>query len=41
MPLTCESLMLDDYLQELPEVDYSHPLLKEKSKELFTPAFQI
>ncbi|MBO1514655.1 transglutaminase-like domain-containing protein [Metabacillus bambusae] len=39
MPLMCESLMLDDYLQELPEVDYSHPLLKEKSKELFHPGF--
>jgi transglutaminase-like putative cysteine protease len=36
MKLVCESSSLDDYLLELDEVDYSHPLIKEKAAELFT-----
>lgn len=33
--LICESLSLDDYLMELDEVNYSHPLVQQKAKELF------
>lgn len=37
MNLTCESKNFDDYLCELAEVDYSHPLIRAKSNELFNP----
>lgn len=32
MNLTCESKNFDDYLCELAEVDYSHPLIASKIK---------
>jgi len=38
MELICESHFLADYLLELEVVDYSHPLIKEKVKELFSPS---
>lgn len=37
MNLTCESEKLDDYLCELAEVDYSNPIIRAKSNELFNP----
>ncbi|KIL11602.1 transglutaminase-like domain-containing protein [Bacillus safensis] len=37
MNLTCESKNFDDFLCELAEVDYSHPLIRAKSNELFNP----
>lgn len=36
MKLICESHYLEDYLLELDVVDYNHPLIKEKVKELFS-----
>lgn len=36
MKLVCESEKLDDYLIEINEVNYSHPLIKAKAEELFT-----
>lgn len=38
MKMICESEKLDDYLLELNEVNYSHPKIKEKVEELFTPS---
>lgn len=38
MKMFCESEKLDDYLLELNEVNYSHPKIKEKVEELFTPS---
>jgi len=38
MKLICESSHLEDYLAELEEVDYSHPLIKSKAAELFFTA---
>lgn len=38
MMMVCESKNLDDYLLELNEVNYFHPIIKEKVKELFTPS---
>lgn len=35
MKLICESLNLEDYLNELPEVDFQHPLIQQKSNELY------
>lgn len=35
MNLTCESLNLEDYLKELPEVDFQHPFIQQKSNELY------
>ncbi|MGX1902394.1 transglutaminase-like domain-containing protein [Thermolongibacillus altinsuensis] len=35
MILTCESSSLSDYLMESDEVNYSHPLIQQKAKELF------
>ena len=35
MELVCESEKLEDYLCELKEVNFSHPLIKEKAEELF------
>ena len=35
--LICEVNNLDDYLLELNEVDYSHPIIKKKVAELFNP----
>lgn len=35
MKLICESLNLEDYLKELPEVDFQHPLIQQKSNELY------
>lgn len=35
MKLICESNFINDYLLELPEVNYSHPLIQDKAKELF------
>ncbi|SDP48000.1 hypothetical protein SAMN05216565_103244 [Litchfieldia salsa] len=35
MKLICESDKLEDYLLELEEVNYSNPIINEKSKELF------
>ncbi len=35
MELVCESPNLEDYLTELDLVDYSHPLIAKKVKELF------
>jgi len=35
MELICESNELSKYLTELNEVDYSHPVIKEKVSELF------
>lgn len=37
MKLICESNKLDDYLIELNEVDYSNPIIKRKTDELFNP----
>lgn len=37
MNLTCESKNFDDYLLELNEVDYSNPIIRAKSNELFNP----
>lgn len=37
MNLICESKKLDDYLLELNEVNYSHPIIKDKVEELFNP----
>lgn len=36
MKLVCESEKLDDYLLEINEVNYSHPIIKAKLEELFT-----
>ncbi|MFD0768456.1 transglutaminase family protein [Bacillus sp. CGMCC 1.60114] len=36
MNLICESLNLGDYLKELPEIDFQHPLIQQKSNELYT-----
>lgn len=38
MELFCESPMIDDYLLELEEVDYSHSIIQSKSAELFSSA---
>lgn len=38
MKLICESYYLKDYIPEMDVVDYSHPLIKEKVKELFSPS---
>lgn len=35
--MICDSENLDDYLLELNEVNYSHPKIKEKGEEIFTP----
>ena len=35
MELVCESEKLGDYLLETDEVNYSHPIIKEKAEELF------
>lgn len=35
MKLECESVLLEPYLNETEELDYSHPLIKEKAEELF------
>ena len=35
MKLICESEKLEDYLLETNEVNYSHPIIKEKVEELF------
>lgn len=35
LELICESSRLDDYLQELAEVDYSHPLIQKQAANLF------
>ena len=37
MKLICENNKLDDYLIELNEVDYSNPIIKRKTDELFNP----
>ncbi|MBA4494013.1 transglutaminase family protein [Paenactinomyces guangxiensis] len=34
MHLTCESTKMEDYLCELEEVDYSHPLIQQKVKQI-------
>jgi len=36
MELICESDHLEDYLLELDQVDYNHPLIRKKVKELFS-----
>ncbi|MGG3801074.1 transglutaminase-like domain-containing protein [Metabacillus fastidiosus] len=38
MDMICESDKLDDYLLECNEVNYSHPLIREKADELFNPS---
>ena len=38
MKLYCDSEKLDDYLLELPEVNYSNSMIKEKADELFHPS---
>ncbi|MFK3936802.1 transglutaminase family protein [Alkalihalobacillus sp. NPDC078783] len=38
MQLKCETTDLDQYCCELPEVNFSHPLIQEKSTELFNRA---
>lgn len=39
MKLSCQSGYLGDYLLELDEVDYSHPLIKSKVNDLFAFPF--
>ncbi|MEH7581394.1 transglutaminase-like domain-containing protein [Priestia megaterium] len=34
MKLICESLEKEDYTQELPEVNFTHPLIQQKVREL-------
>jgi transglutaminase-like putative cysteine protease len=34
MRLICESLQREDYLKELPELNFSHPLIKQKVNEI-------
>jgi len=34
MKLICESLKKEDYAQELPEVNFTHPLIQQKVREL-------
>jgi transglutaminase-like putative cysteine protease len=34
MKLVCESLEKEDYMQELPEVNFTHPLIQQKVREL-------
>ncbi|GGE39677.1 hypothetical protein GCM10011391_18120 [Pullulanibacillus camelliae] len=38
MDLTVESKDLQNYLNETPEVDFSHPEKKDKARELFVGA---
>lgn len=38
MQLICESNNLNDYLLEIPEVDFSNPIIKQKTEELFNPS---
>ncbi|KHF39375.1 transglutaminase-like domain-containing protein [Halalkalibacter okhensis] len=38
MAMICESGRLEDYLLEINEVNYSHPLIKEKAAQLFLTA---
>ncbi len=38
MKFVCESNILDEYLLELPELNYSHPIIQDKSTELFHQA---
>lgn len=35
MELVCEARVLDEYLKELPEVDFSHPIIKNKLENVF------
>lgn len=39
MKLSCQSHHLSDYLLELDEVDYSHPLIRNKVYDLFACSF--
>ncbi|WEA42799.1 hypothetical protein [Priestia aryabhattai] len=34
MKLICESLQKEDYIQELSEVNFTHPLIQQKVREL-------
>ncbi len=38
MDMVCESDRLEDYLLELNEVNYSHPLIQAKADQLFNPS---
>lgn len=38
MEIVCESDRLEDYLLELKEVNYSHPLIQAKAEQLFNPS---
>jgi SMC interacting uncharacterized protein involved in chromosome segregation len=38
MKFICESSNMDDYLMELAEVNYSHPVLQETAEGLFNAA---
>lgn len=37
MNLSCESNNIENYLLELPEVNFSHPTIQAKATELFNP----